>query len=380
VSNSDKAKSLLQLIDRKKFDALCAKWEMDKGVRTFPTWNQVGVLVMAYVMRLSSLREIEAAFGIARSTFSDANRSRSAGFFEELCKMVLESIQQSSQGRKIKRTIKALLAIDSTECRVHGSISSFLPWLQKSAKSKEGSAKLHVVWNVDGEWVEDFRITPGRRNDSPIGKQFQISSGKMYVFDRAYNDIEFWLSIIANGSDFTSRLKDCAKNYYRRKIIVSKVGVKNGVLWDGEWKPSQACLSLHPKVPKDFKCRHIIYRDEETKKVFDFVTSDWKSSAQDIADTYKRRWAVELLFRWFKGHLNIRYFEVRNPNAVKIQLATAVLVQLLVQLYRLINKFPGTLWDCLRAIRMELIIGGLEGSGFQSVRHGKPLLRKELPT
>lgn len=30
--------------------------------------------------------------------------------------------------------------------------------------------------------------------------------------------------------------------------------------------------------------------------------------------------------------MKIRYFEMRNPNAVKIQLAVAVLVQLLVQL------------------------------------------------
>jgi IS4 transposase len=117
-----------------------------------------------------------------------------------------------------------------------------------------------------------------------------------------------------------------------------------------------------------------VYRDPDTKKVFDFVTSDFKSDAQVIADTYKRRWAVELLFRWFKGHLNIRYFEVRNPNAVKIQLAVAVLVQLLVQLYRLVNKFRGTLWDCLRAIRTNLIIVGLEGSGFQSTHAGNPLL------
>jgi len=378
MSNSDKAKSLLQLIDQKKFNALCSKWEMDKGVRTFSTWNQVVVLVMAYVTRLTSLREIESAFGVPRSTFSDANQVRSAGFFQELCKMVLETIQTNERARKIKQTLKTLLALDATECRVHGSISSFLPWLQKSAKAKEGSAKLHVVWNVNGEWVEDFRITPGRCNDSPVSKQFKISSGKTYVFDRAYNDIEFWVKITSHGSDFVSRLKNFPKNHYRKKIVLAEAGTKNGVLWEGEWKPSSTTLSLHPNVPRDFKCRHIIYRDEETKKVFDFVTSDWASTAQEIAGIYKKRWAVELLFRWFKGHLNIRYFEVRNPNALKIQLATAVLVQLLVQLFRLVTKFKGSLWECLRVIRMQLIKNGLEKSGLQRIKAGKPLLQEGL--
>lgn len=48
--------------------------------------------------------------------------------------------------------------------------------------------------------------------------------------------------------------------------------------------------------------------------------------------TYKGRWAVELLFRWLKGHLNICYLAVKNTNAVKIQLDIVVLPQFLLQL------------------------------------------------
>lgn len=376
MCKSDKAKSLLQLIDRKKFDALCEKWGMDKGARSFFTWQQTGVLVMSYLLRLESSREIEDVLGIPRSTFCDANQSRSAGFFEELCEMILGELRRQCRDRKIKRALRQLLAIDSTECRIHGSISSYLPWRQK--KSEQGAAKLHVVWNVDGEWVEDFRITSGRKNDCPIAKQFQISSGKMYVFDRAYNDLGFWWNITDQGSDFTSRLKDCPKHHYHRKIVLEGAGERGGVLWEGEWRPSQQSLNAHPEVPKDFKCRYIIYRDPETKRIFDFVTSDWKSSAQTIADIYKKRWAVELLFRWFKGHLKIRYFETRNPNAVKIQLAVAVLVQLLVQLYRIVNKFRGTLWECLRALRTTLALRGLEKWGFRRLDSRKTLLEKGL--
>jgi hypothetical protein len=376
MSQSDKAKSLLQLIDRKKFDALCQKWEMDKGVRSFFTWQQTGVLVMSYLLRLESSREVEAVLGIARSTFCDANQNRPAGFFEELCQRILEELRGQCRSRKIKRAIRQLLAIDSTECGIHGSISSYLPWRQK--RSKQGAAKLHVVWNIDGQWVEDFRITPGRRNDSPVAKQFILSSANMYVFDRAYNDIDFWWKIKEAGSDFTSRLKDCPKRHYQRQLVLETVGEKVGVLWEGEWRPSAQSLKHHPEVGKDFKCRHIIYRDCETKKIFDFITSDWKSSAQRIADIYKKRWAVELLFRWFKGHLKIRYFETRNPNAVKIQLTVAVLVQLLIQYYRIVSLFQGTLWECLRAIRIELTLRGTEQCSFPTLDRRKPLPERRL--
>jgi hypothetical protein len=300
MSESAKAKSFLQLIDRKKFDELCEKWGMDKGVRSYSTWQQTGVLVLSYLMRLETSREIAQVLGVPRSTFCDANAGRPAGFFEELCEMVLVNLRHCCRDRKVKRVLKTLLAIDSTESLIHGSISSYLPWRQKT--SKQGSVKLHVVWNVDEQWVEDFRITPGRRNDSPVAKEFELSSGNVYVFDRAYNDISFWWDITKVDSHFVTRLKDCARHHYHRNIVLEQAGEKSGVLWEGKWKPTAACLRQHPEVSKDFECRHIIYRDPETKKVFDFVTSDLESSAQEVADTYKRRWAVELLFRWFKGH------------------------------------------------------------------------------
>ena len=60
------------------------------------------------------------------------------------------------------------------------------------------------------------------------------------------------------------------------------------VLYDGPYTPLKA---------KPVKLRHIIYRDRLTKKIFHFITSDFKASARTIAGIYKRRWAVELLFR-----------------------------------------------------------------------------------
>ena len=90
-----------------------------------------------------------------------------------------------------------------------------------------------------------------------------------------------------------------------------------------------------------------------------------ESSAQEIADIYRKRWAVELLFRWLKGHLHVRRFAVKNRNAMKTQMAIAMMVQLLIQLYRIQNKFTGTLWDCLRDLRVNLAKHGLGVSGLR---------------
>jgi hypothetical protein len=112
--------------------------------------------------------------------------------------------------------------------------------------------------------------------------------------------------------------------------------------------------SLAAKKSK-IKLRHVIYRDKLTKKIFHFVTSDRKSTAKAIAGIYKRRWAVELLFRWLKGHLGIRYLPTKTPNSIQTLLATSVLFQLLLQLKKIIDGFQGTLWELLRDIRTTFI-------------------------
>lgn len=362
VGKHRKKASLFQLIDRKSFDALVVKWEADKWVTGLPTWELTCALINVMVMRLGSYRDVELILRIPRSTFSDALCARSPGLFEDLCDLVLKQIRAKTQDRRIKKALRQILAIDSTEVRVHGSLFSEPGWKQKHTTGHQASAKLHVVWDINGNWVDDFLITPGRRNDSPVSLQLRLQFNKTYVFDRAYNDIDFWLKIIDHGSHFVTRLKNHARNHMLAIKVNIKNGDRDGVLYDGKYQPCAPLTARLKREGRTLLLRHIIYRDPETKKLFHFVTSDLKVSAQTIADIYKRRWAVELLFRWLKGHLNIRQLASRNKNAAKSQLAVAVLVKLLLQLQKLTNKLNGTLWEILRALRAAIARHGLINS------------------
>lgn len=361
-----KRSDLLQLIDRDVFDSLVSKWGVDKWARELKTWEFTCALVTVMTTRLGSYREVEQTLGVPRTTFGDAMSKRSYGFFEDLCDSLLLQIRGRTKDRKTKRAIREILAIDSTEVRVHGSLFSTPGWKQKICDGPLAAAKLHVIWNADGEWIDDFIITGVRRNDSPVSLQFELAPNKIYVFDRAYNDLTFWLKIIAAGSHFVTRLKDRSiamlKDGHRKAL---KNSDRDGVLYDGVYEPNLGTL-VSSGIPAErrlaIKFRYIVYRDSETRKVFYFVTSDFESTAQSIADVYKRRWAVELLFRWLKGHLNIRYLEPRNTNAIKVQLSAAVLTQLLLQLKKIIDHYTGSLWDLLRKIRTSLISQSLYAS------------------
>ena len=55
------------------------------------------------------------------------------------------------------------------------------------------------------------------------------------------------------------------------------------------------------------------------------VTNLQTLSAMEVADLYKARWEIELFFKWLKQHLKIKKFLGKSANAVKIQLATALI-------------------------------------------------------
>ncbi len=63
----------------------------------------------------------------------------------------------------------------------------------------------------------------------------------------------------------------------------------------------------------------------DSGKVLRILSNDLDASAQEIADLYKRRWAIELFFRWVKQTLKIRRFLGISENAVRIQIAVALI-------------------------------------------------------
>ncbi len=57
-------------------------------------------------------------------------------------------------------------------------------------------------------------------------------------------------------------------------------------------------------------------------------------SAEIIAALYKARWEIELFFKWIKQNLRIKVFYGTNPNAVKTQIWTAMIVYLLLAILK----------------------------------------------
>ena len=90
-------------------------------------------------------------------------------------------------------------------------------------------------------------------------------------------------------------------------------------------------------------------------KALRILTNDLDAPAQEIADLYKRRWQIELFFRWVKQTLKIKNFVGRSENAVRIQIACALIAYLLVKLARDEAKVRTSLLAFARLLRTNLM-------------------------
>lgn len=93
----------------------------------------------------------------------------------------------------------------------------------------------------------------------------------------------------------------------------------------------------------------------QTGQLLRILSNDLDAPAQEIADLYKRRWAIELFFRWVKQILKIRHLLGVSENAVRIQIAIALIAFLLLRLAQAGQKAITSPLAFARLVRANLM-------------------------
>jgi IS4 transposase len=106
------------------------------------------------------------------------------------------------------------------------------------------------------------------------------------------------------------------------------------------------------------KCPHPLRRVEvwnpDKNETLVFLTNNLRFGASTVAAIYKERWQVELLFKALKQNLKIKTFVGTSPNAVKIQVWSALIAILLLRYLQLKSRFGWSLSNLVALLRMNL--------------------------
>ena len=345
---------ILKLVPWATFDKLVDEYGTDAAAREFKTRDQFIALLFGQLGGGSSLREIEAVMASyqarlyhvgakapKRSTFADANRDRDPRVF---CGVFEQMLTASKRGFRLAMG-DAVRLIDSTGLHLAGVGAQ---WARFS--SDVFGAKTHVVYDPDLGRPVYHAVTAANVNDITAARQMPVEAGATYVFDLGYYDFAWWARLDDAGCRLVTRFKSTTPLREAKNMALAP---GSDVLSDRiGFLPARQAFSR--KNPMQGAVREIIVKTETGKKLR-ILSNDLDAPAKEIADLYKRRWQIELFFRVMKQTLKITHFIGRSENAVRIQIAVALIAFLLLQILNKMSQDKQTLLDTTRLVRTNLM-------------------------
>src|SRR5450631_2942792 len=305
---------LLKHIPWSIHDRLVDQYNADWDDRVIKTKAHLIAMLYAQFCGARSLREIETNLQshagklyhlggctISRSALSTANASRPVEVFVGLLSALMAQLQAGYR-RKIGDCVRL---IDSTSVQL-SSLSG--DWATFSAGVC--GAKAHIVYDPDADQPLYLMVTPSNVNDITIAQQMPIEPGATYVFDLGYYDYGWWAKLDQAGCHIVTRLKS---NTPFAVMEDRPVEPGSSILSDrtGHLPRRLAASRRNPMSGVVREVRVVI----ETGKKLRIFTNNLTASATEIADLYRRRWAIELFFRWVKQTLKIGHFLGTSENA-----------------------------------------------------------------
>lgn len=336
-------------------DRLVGQHDADRGVRKLRTRDLLLALLFAQVSDARSLRDIEMLLSshdaqryhsglplVRRSTLADAIAGRPAAVFSGVLQALIGQVS-----RKLRREVgQCVRLIDSTTVRLN-SLSA--QWSRFSAFLC--GAKAHVVYDPEADCPLYLSVTPAKVNDITAAKEMPIEADATYVFDLGYYDFGWWAKLDEAGCRIVTRLKTntplrVVKTLRVRKKVANIVSDRIGFL------PERMASSRRNPMPH--AVREILVRTDNGK-LLRIMTNDLDAPAAEIAALYKRRWAIELFFRWVKQMLKLTHFYGTSENAVRIQIVVAMIAFVLIKLAHMAQSGIDSLTQFGRLIRASIL-------------------------
>jgi hypothetical protein len=343
------------LFSRIEFQQAVRETKAERHARGFTCWGQLVAMLFCQLGRAHSLREITGGLrscegklkhlGITapcRSTLAYANEHRPWQLYQHLFIQLLDRCRSQLPGKKKFRFKNKLISLDSTTIDLSLSIFNWAHF-----RRTKGAIKLHLLLDHDGYLPEFAVLSEGKVADVRVARELHFSPGTIIVDDRGYTDYTLWGRWCCQRVYFVTRMKDHA--------LYEVIGDKRVPQHRQVLKDEQIELRGPRAIEKcPYPLRRIEVENPDTGELLVFLTNNFDLGASTIAAIYKDRWEIEIFFKHLKQNLKIKTFIGTSPNAVKIQIWTALIAMLILRFLQLRSKFAWSLSNLVALLRMNL--------------------------
>jgi hypothetical protein len=348
---------IMKFFPRSVFDAAVKQHDAEKHAKGMTCWSQFIALMFCQLGGARSLREIIGGLAASegklrhlgvtsapcRSTLAYANQHRPWQLYKALFEQAVQICQLEARAQRRKfRFRHPVVSLDSTVIPLCLSVFDWASYTRT-----KGAVKLHTVLD-NRSFLPCFAVmTDGKTSDIQVARGLKFEAGTILVMDRGYEDHRWWERLTQAGVFFVTRLKDST---------VYGIAARRPHSGDPILRDEVIIVEQKKGMKGPLRLRRIEIWVEETKSTIAFVTNNFKLAAATIADIYRDRWQIELLFKALKQSLRIKTFIGTSENAVQTQIWTALIAMLLLRYLQLRSTWKWSLSNLIALLRYQLFV------------------------
>ena len=324
---------LFQFVSHNDFYRFVRRYNGDRRVRHLSCWEQFLAMAFAQLTRRESLRDIEVSLAahrrqlyhagfrspVKKSTLADANETRDWRIYAEFAQHLIQQARSLYKDEDLGLNLEGTLyALDSSIIDV--SLTLF-PWAPH--EQSRGAIKLNTLLDVQSAIPVLIDITGAHSGDSHVLDHIVPEPGCFIVMDRGYVDFPRLYRLHQSLAYFVLRARHNLQFRRRRSHPIDRAtGVRSDqtIILSGKYTAHRFPAPL----------RRISFYAADIDQRFVFLTNNFQVPSPIVAAIYHQRWQIELFFKWIKQHLRIKRFFGTSPNAVKIQIWTAMATYALI--------------------------------------------------
>ena len=322
-----------------EFSRACEQFPNSKPPRGLTEYDHFLAMCFGQLTYRESLRDIVGCLNskpqllyhlgfrgrITRTNLAYANQHRDWRLFQSLAETLMRRASRLYSPDSIDPDLPNMVfALDSS---IISLALNLFPW-GYYARTQQAALKLHLLLSLQGNLPAWAVLTDAHVADLSMLDHIPIYPGAYYVMDRGYMAfVRLYRRVHQGGGYFVVRCKEpVSLEVLERRTVNKSAGLKcdQTVRLQSSWS--------RKSFPEPM--RKIRLFDPEHQVMLVLLTNNFLLSAEMIALLYKRRWQVELFFKWIKQHLRLRAFYGRSENAVRCQIWCAICAYLMVAILK----------------------------------------------